>query len=58
MFFHFKLKRPPRTWGDAWFKVYILSIYLKYISKNLYKTTYNPIGKPNNAPPIKIPMIN
>ena len=27
----------------------ILSIYLKYLSKNLYKTTHNPIGKPNNT---------
>ena len=34
------------------------SIYLKYLSKNGYKTTHNPIGKPNNTPPIKIPMIN
>ena len=35
-----------------------VSIYLKYLSKNLYKTTHSPIGRPNNTPPIKIPIIS
>ncbi len=36
----------------------LFNIYLIYLSKNLYKTIHNPIGKPNSTPPIKTPIIN